>query len=136
LPSNDTQSVPAIWPKSRRRLARFFIAGMLWLNLLFFLGMREGIKRGYPDFTIFYTAGTILRQGLGHQLYDRKVQYEVQESFTGHIAFRKGPLPYNHPPFEALIFVPLTLLPYPQAFAAWDLLNVGALFGVAVLLRK
>ena len=109
---------------------------MLWLNLLFFLGMREGIKRGYPDFTIFYTAGTILRQGLGHQLYDKKVQYEVQESFTGHIAFRKGPLPYNHPPFEALIFVPLTLLPYPQAFAAWDLLNVGALFGVAVLLRK
>jgi len=136
LPSNDTQFVPAIWPKSRRRLARFFIAGMLWLNLLFFLGMREGIKRGYPDFTIFYTAGTILRQGLGHQLYDRKVQYEVQESFTGHIAFRKGPLPYNHPPFEALIFVPLTLLPYPQAFAAWDLLNVGALFGVAALLRK
>ncbi len=109
---------------------------MLWLNLLFFLGIREGIKRGYPDFTIFYTAGTILRQGLGHQLYDKKVQYEVQESFTGHIAFRKGPLPYNHPPFEALIFVPLTLLPYPQAFAAWDLLNVGALFGVAVLLRK
>jgi len=32
--------------------------------------------------------------------------------------------------------VPLTLLPYPQAFAVWDLLNVGALFGVAVLLRK
>src|SRR5258708_34276576 len=109
---------------------------MLWLNLLFFLGMREGIKRGYPDFTIFYTAGTILRQGLGHQLYDRKVQYEVQESFTGHIAFRKGPLPYNHPPFEALIFVPLTLLPYPQPLVPRDLLTVGPLSGVAALLRE
>lgn len=109
---------------------------MLWLNVLFFLDIREGIKRGYPDFTIFYTAGTILRQGLGHQLYDRKVQYEVQENFAGHIAFRQGPLPYIHPPFEAPIFVPLTLLPYQYAFAAWDLLSVVALFGVALLLRK
>jgi hypothetical protein len=128
--------VPAIWSKSRRRLARFFVVGMLWMNLLFFLDAREGIRRGYPDFTIFYTAGKILRQGLGHQLYDRKVQYAVQESFTGHIPFRLGPLPYNHPPFEAMIFVPLTFLSYQHAFAAWDLLNVGALFGVGLLLRR
>jgi hypothetical protein len=136
LPSNNIQSAPEIWPTSQRRLARVFLAGMLWLNLLFFLDLREGIRRGYPDFTIFYTAGTILRQGLGHQLYDRKVQYAVQESFTGHIPTRLGPLPYNHPPFEAPIFVPLTLLPYQEAFAAWDLLNLAALFGVAYLLRR
>jgi hypothetical protein len=113
-----------------------FVLGMLWFNLLFFFRTREGIKRGYPDFTIFYTAGTILREGLGRQLYSRDVQYEVQERFAGHIAFRRGPLPYNHPPFEAPLFVPLTLLPYPQAFAAWDLMNVTALFGVALLLRR
>ncbi len=109
---------------------------MLWLNLLFFLDLQPGIKKGYPDFTIFYSAGKILRQGLGHQLYSRKLQYEVQESFTGHISFRKGPLPYNHPPFEAPLFVPLTLLPYPQAFAVWDLLSVVELLGVALLLRR
>jgi len=109
---------------------------MLWLNLLFFFRTREGIKRGYPDFTIFYTAGTILREGLGRQLYSRDLQYKVQERFAGHIAFRRGPLPYNHPPFEAPLFVPLTLLPYPQAFAAWDLMNVVALFGVSLLLRR
>jgi hypothetical protein len=135
LPSNHKQSAPPTRPNPRR-LAGLFIAGMLWLNLLLFLGLRDGIKRGYPDFTIFYTAGTILRQGLGHQLYSRSVQYAVQESFTGHIPFRLGPLPYNHPPFEAPIFVPLSLLPYQQAFAAWDLLSVAALFGVAWLLRR
>jgi len=128
--------VPGTWPKSRRRLVQFFVVAMLWLNLLFFLDVWQGIKLGYQDFTIFYTAGKILRQGLGHQLYDRKVQYAVEESITGHIAFRLGPLPYNHPPFEALIFVPLTLLSYQQAFVAWDLLNVGALLGVALLLRR
>jgi Glycosyltransferase family 87 len=128
--------VPATLPKSQYRLARVFVAGMLWLNLLFLVRDIEGIKRGYPDFTIFYTAGTILRQGLGHQLYDRKVQYAVQESFTGHIPFRQGPLPYNHPPFEAPLFVPLALLPYWQAFAAWDLLSVASLLGVALVLRR
>jgi hypothetical protein len=115
---------------------QFFVVAMLWLNLLFFLDVWQGIKLGYQDFTIFYTAGKILRQGLGHQLYDRKIQYAVEESITGHIAFRLGPLPYNHPPFEALIFVPLTWLSYQQAFVAWDLLNVAALFGVALLLRR
>jgi Glycosyltransferase family 87 len=119
-----------------RRFAWILVAGTLWLNLLFFIRFLEGIKRGYPDFTVFYTAATILREGRGHQLYNNQVQYEVQETFAGHIAFRRGPLPYIHPPFEAPIFVPLTLLPYPQAFAVWDLLNVVALFGVALLLRR
>jgi hypothetical protein len=109
---------------------------MLWLNLLFFIDARQGIRRGYPDFTIFYTAGTIVRKGLAHQLYDKSLQFSVQESFTGHIPFRLGPLPYNHPPFESILFVPLSLLPYSQAFMVWNLLNVAALFAIAALLRK
>jgi hypothetical protein len=109
---------------------------MLWLNLLFFIDFRKGMKQGYTDFTVYYTGATILREGLGHQLYNRQVQYQVQESFAGHIPFRRGPLPYIHPPFEALIFVPLTLLPYSRAFVVWDLLTVAALFGVAALLRR
>lgn len=128
--------MPASRPASRRRLARIFIAGMLSLHLLFFVNLRERIQRGYPDFTIFYTAATVLRAGLGHQLYNVQVQYEVQKNFTGQLSSRHGPLPYNHPPFEALIFLPLTLLAYPQAFVVWDLLNLVALFGVAVLLRR
>jgi len=109
---------------------------MLCLHLLFFINLRQRIERGYPDFTVFYTAATVLRNGLGHQLYDEQVQYEVQKKFAGQISSRHGPLPYIHPPFEALVFLPLTLLPYPQAFVAWDLLNLAALFGVALLLRR
>src|SRR5208283_2463739 len=94
------------------------------------------LAQGYPDFTIFYTAGKMLRQGRGHRLYDAQAQFEVQKNFVGQIPTRRGPLPYNHPPFEALFFLPLTLLPYRQAFIAWDLLNLAALFGVALLLRR
>ena len=117
------------------RLVRLFTPAMLCLNLLFFLQFRAGIGRGDPDFTVFYTAGTVLREGLGHQLYDRKVQYEAQQTFAGHTPYRRGPLPYIHPPFEATIFVPLSRLPYPWAFTVWGLANIVALFGVGVLLR-
>ena len=44
------------------RLVRLFTPAMLCLNLLFFLQFRAGIGRGDPDFTVFYTAGTVLRE--------------------------------------------------------------------------
>jgi Glycosyltransferase family 87 len=106
------------------------------LHLLFFIGLREQIKQGAPDFTVYYTAATMLRSGQGRSLYDPKVQFEVQKAATGRISSGRGPLPYIHPPFEALLFLPLAWLPYAKAFALWDLLNVGILFGVAVLLRR
>jgi hypothetical protein len=133
--ANEKQFVLKIGAKFWR-LALIFVAGSLWLNLLMFIDFAGGIKRGYPDFTVFYTAATILREGRGHQLYNSQVQYQVQQDFSGHIAIRGGALPYIHPPFEAPIFVPLTWLPYAQAFAVWDLLNIVMLFGVALLLRQ
>jgi hypothetical protein len=136
VPAREGQTAFASGLKSRRSLVRIFIAGMLCLHLLFFVNLRKRIERGYPDFTVFYTAGTVLRDGLGHQLYDERVQYEVQKNFAGQISSRHGPLPYIHPPFEALIFWPLSRLPYHQAFVVWDALNGIALFGVAWVLRR
>ena len=108
---------------------------MLWLNFLFLVDFHEGMKRGYTDFSVFYTAGKILREGRGQQMYNRQLQYEVQQEFAGHIPFRRGPLPYIHPPFEAPLFVPLSFLSYRTAFIAWDLLNLAGLFGIALILR-
>lgn len=48
---------------------------------------------------------------------------------------RRGPLPYIHPPFEALAFLPLSLLPYTPAFVVWNVFNLMALLAVALLLR-
>jgi hypothetical protein len=129
------QSVLASGFKSQQRLVWIFVAGMLCLHLLFFVSLRERITRGYPDFTVFYTAATMVEARLGHQLYDTRLQYEVQKKVVGEIPERRGPLPYIHPPFEALIFVPLSRVPYPEAFAVWDIVNLAVLFGVALLLR-
>jgi len=122
--------------KSYRRLLRIFVAGMLCLHLLFFVTLRQRIQRGYPDFTIFYGAAMIVKEGLGRRMYDADVQHRIQETFAGNIDSRRGPLPYNHPPFEALLFLPLTLLPYRYAFLAWDVLNGVSLFVVSLILRR
>src|SRR5580658_7697280 len=106
---------------SRNRLKTWIallIVGMLCIHAVLFWKARDLVRQGYPDFTIFYTAGKMLRQGLGHSLYDGALQYQVQQSFASGVRIRKGPLPYNHPPFEALIFLPLASLDYAMAYLA------------------
>ncbi|MGH9497036.1 MAG: glycosyltransferase family 87 protein [Candidatus Sulfotelmatobacter sp.] len=85
---------------------------------------------------MFYTAGKILREGRGTDLYDARTQHAAQLEFTDNTDIRQGPLPYIHPPFEALVFLPLTFFPYPTAFVLWSLVNLGMLLGVALLLRR
>ncbi|HEY6767801.1 MAG TPA: glycosyltransferase family 87 protein [Candidatus Sulfotelmatobacter sp.] len=111
------------------------LAGSLAIHALLFWDDRTLIAKGYPDFTIFYSAGLMIRQGLGHQLYDETAQYAVQRQFASGVVIRHGALPFNHPPFEALIFLPLTFLPYLTAYIVWNLLNLGMLALVTQRLR-
>jgi hypothetical protein len=108
---------------------------MLAIHGFFLWSVRGRIQKGDPDFTVYYTAGKILRAGQSAQLYDAATQNAVQRQFTTDSDIRSGPLPYIHPPFEALIFVPLTFLPYGQAFVLWNFLNLGMLFAIALWLR-
>ena len=112
------------------------IVGMLCIHGVLFWKARVLVRQGYPDFTIFYTAGKMLREGLGHSLYDGALQYEVQQTFAAGVRIRKGPLPYNHPPFEALIFEPLASLDYPTAYLVWSVINLAILGFLPFLLRR
>jgi Glycosyltransferase family 87 len=122
--------------RMREMIAIAFLAGTLLIHGFLFWRERPLIAKGYPDFTIFYSAGLMLRQGLGHQLYDEGAQYRIQRGFASGIEARQRALPYNHPPFEALIFAPLTFLPFPVAYATWGVLNIGILALLARVLRS
>ena len=108
---------------------------MLAMHLLFLWSVRGRIARGDPDFTAFYTAGTLLRSGQGSLIYDPAAQFTAQSRFAGDSDIRRGPLRYIHPPWEAILFIPFTLLSYPVAFALWDLANLGMLVAAAGILR-
>jgi Glycosyltransferase family 87 len=121
---------------SKLKFAIFlYLTGMVMIHAIVFWSVRESVRKGYSDFSIYYCAGTIVRQGLGHQLYDNTTQFKVQQEFSPGVAIRLGALPYTHPPFEAVLFAPFTYGPYPSAFVLWDLANLAMLISLPFLLR-
>jgi hypothetical protein len=63
----------------------------------------EGREKG-TDFPDFYAAARMVREGYGHQLYDVLAQDQFQIRYAG----RTGTY-YIHPPFETLLFLPISV---------------------------
>jgi hypothetical protein len=87
---------------------------------------------GNGDFVIFYTGAQMLIEGRGSELYHLEVQKVFQDKFK--VPIRDGPLPYNHPPYELLLFLPLIYLPFPTAHLVWSLVSAALLVLTFVLL--
>jgi hypothetical protein len=128
------ETTPCNWERLRAPVL-IFLAGMLIAQGVFLWQMRGRLREGYQDFTIFYCAGKMLNMGLAGRLYDDLTQYQVQFSFAPDVEIRKGPLPYNHPPFEALLFSPFAKLPYFTAYLIWDSFNLIMLGSMLLVLR-
>jgi len=109
------------------------IAFLLFLAafLLVFPSVTERIASGDADFAAFYGAAVIVREGNAQSLYDYQVQKSVQQRYLS----RPNPLAFYHPPFELLVFVPLTFLAFLSAFRVWAVLNVLLLAATWHLLR-
>jgi len=112
-----------------------YLLGMVVIHAALFWKLRNEVRSGYSDFSIFYSAGKIVGRGLGSHLYDSALQYRTQQEFAPHVHIRQGALPYNHPPFEALIFVPLATIPYFAAYSLWDCANLLMLCALPLVLR-
>jgi len=121
--------------QKRMFLVVAFLLAMTFCNFTLLFRVLPSLRNGYQDFTIFYTGGRLLRNGQASALYDLATQYRTQLTFA-HVPIRQGPLPFNHPPFEALLFVPFTLLEYWPAYLLWSALNVIMLAVSVTLLKK
>lgn len=121
--------------EKRRVFVGFFLLAMAISNVSLFIRVVSKLRNGYQDFTIFYTAARLLREGQRSVLYNLHTQFLMQQTFTD-VPIRKGPLPFNHPPFEALFFVPFTMLSYWPAYLVWTTLNIAMLVMILVLLRR
>ena len=110
--------------KPRDRLVAAFLLAMAIANGIEFWQQRARIKSGYGDFSALYTSGLLVRRGEGTSLYERHEQWRVQQQFAANVDIRKGPMPFIRPPFEALVFLPLTYFSYPVAFGIWSAIKV------------
>jgi hypothetical protein len=106
-------------------LAPALLLGLIWLPL-----KTSGLGTS-ADFIQFYGVGRIIRAGHAANIYDYESQAAAQREFTTNTV----PMIFNHPPFEALLFVPLAGLSYPAAFAVWSYLSLATLGLVFFLLK-
>jgi hypothetical protein len=122
--------------ETQRKLALYFSA-MILLNGFLVWRSAHGIAAGLSDFASFYTAAEILHDGRGRQLYDLNLQEEVQRSVIPAAVKERGAiLPFNHPAFEAVMFLPLVAFSYRTACLIWFAVNIGLLAAVILMLRK
>jgi hypothetical protein len=124
-----------LWGQHRKFLVAAFLLAMSVCNVALLFRLMPSLRNGFQDFTIFYTGARLVRNGQASALYDLATQYQVQLTFA-HVPIRQGPLPFNHPPFEALLFVPFTFLKYWPAYLLWSALNLIMLAAVVTLLRR
>ena len=86
--------------------------------------------RGFADFRQLYSGGYLLRTGHAAQLYDYATQQRIEEDLVPlGVALT---LPINHPAYEELLFVPLSLLPYRAAYWLFMALN-GVLLSLCAI---
>jgi hypothetical protein len=109
----------------------------IWANAVALRGGPDGYVRGI-DFTPTLVGATIIRDGQGHLLYDHDAQYEAQgRVLAPYRDVTDGTLlPYIHPPFEALAFAPLLMLPYALLYALWSIATLAAAGGAIALLWR
>lgn len=121
--------------RNRKFFVVAFLLAMTLCNVTLAIRVLPKLRNGYQDFTIFYTGARMLRTGQAAALYSLSAQFKMQQTFTD-VPIRLGPLPFNHPPFEALFFVPFTMLSYWAAYLLWTALSFAMLAAIVVLLRR
>jgi hypothetical protein len=110
----------------------------LLMNVLCFVvtersNYKTGMQRG--DFKMFYAAATALRTGKGSLVYDRALETKLQRDIFPELS-ESGVQVYTHPPFELLVYLPFSFLPYRTACFLWQLASVGLAVVSASMLAR
>ncbi len=117
-----------------------FIIVLSLLNLLIACWTSQGGRTIYGswlggDYSTFYVAGTILNEYSPSQLYDFNLQNKLLHSLLPGIP-GAAELPFLNPPFFALLFKPLSLLPFIPSYLSWILISSGLYVCGFLLIRK
>src|SRR5271154_2454257 len=113
-----------------RIFAKNFLALLaMAVVVIYFASIFPRMQKGL-DFADFYIGARIVHDGRGHELYDLAVQKQYLARYSG----REG-IYFNHPPFEALIYLPFAVLPLGWAYALWCAFQAILLIALARLLE-
>ena len=91
------------------------------------------LLHGHADFRQLYAAGYMVRTGHAGELYDIQAQKRFQDALVGS---DERALPFIRPAYQALLFVPFSLLPYRSAYLAFLVVNLVLLALAFRILRS
>lgn len=114
-------------PSHVRALALGITAIMFGLQFSGWLAFVPLVSQGYVDFRHLYTAGYMARTGHAHELYNYYAQKAFQDA---RVAPYPIATPFIRPAYQALLFVPFSLLGYRTAYCAFLVFNL-VLLGIA-----
>jgi Glycosyltransferase family 87 len=83
------------------------------------------------DLRVVYTPAYMLRTGQAKDIYDFPA---IRRNQARLITADNGALPFLHPAYEAVVFMPLSFLPYRTAYLVWAAVNLAILGLVSFLL--
>ena len=83
------------------------------------------------DFVEFYNAGRILNHYGPNRLYDFNLQQDLTQELLPGFS-----IPYVTPPYVAILFSPLALLPFSVAFLIWIFISVALYAGAVSLIAR
>ncbi|HUD15257.1 MAG TPA: glycosyltransferase family 87 protein [Terracidiphilus sp.] len=106
-------------------LVMLLAVGFGSLFVLSFQGLAFAEPGGFPA---FYGAAKLARYDIS-QLYNLQLQNRFHPDNRG-VGY------FFHPPFEAVLLVPLSFLPQVEAYAVWSLFNLGCLLAGARVLQR
>ena len=103
------------------------------LELLCWISVLPRMARGEADFRQLYVSGYMVRTGAASRLYDYAYQLQLQNA---RVAPAQSALPYIRPPYQALLFAPLSLLSFRAAYFLWLAVNAALVALSCYLLRR
>jgi hypothetical protein len=116
---------------ARVRVVKNVLVLMALAGITYFFA--EGFEKRAKgtDFPEFYAAARMVREGYGHDLFNIAKQDQFQIRYAGRIGTY-----YNHPPFEALLYLPFSLWSLPTAYLLWCLFNAALLACIAIIFQR
>ncbi len=90
----------------------------------------------HHDFLAFYAAGKLVLDGRPGGLYDPSAITAIQRTVIPVPVGANGYMPFINPPFAAVAFAPLALLPAAASRVAWALLSVAMLVAAAAWMAR
>jgi hypothetical protein len=127
-------------PQPVIRLASFALillnCGVAFVFIYVWVSASQKAYFEHADFTTFYAAGAIARDGLGAQMYDLSVQSDYQAKIFSQRIDQNSILPFNNPPFTVYPFILFSRMPLNTAFIVWTIIQLGMLLWLIYLLNQ